>query len=148
MIELNTLLGFYPPQIADNAAFRKHILKEYVELLSLEYLSRSPFLPHLTFIGGTNLRLVQGIDRFSEDLDFDCKDMDADIYRRYTGGEAAQMKENLSLLLDAVGPERVTVRVPLIPGFNTPADQARSVDALKAMGVTCLDCFSYVMKEA
>lgn len=78
----------------------------------------------------------------------DCKDMDADIYRRYTGGEAAQMKENLSLLLDAVGPERVTVRVPLIPGFNTPADQARSVDALKALGVTCLDCFSYVMKEA
>ena len=78
----------------------------------------------------------------------DCKDMDADIYRRYTGGEAAQMKENLSLLLDAVGPERVTVRVPLIPGFNTPADQARSVDALKALGVTQLDCFTYTIKEA
>ena len=27
----------------------------------------------VVFIGGTNLRLVKGIDRFSEDLDFDCK---------------------------------------------------------------------------
>ena len=74
MIELSTLLGFYPPQIANNVAYHKHILKEYVELLSLEYLSRSPYIPHLAFIGGTNLRLVYGIDRFSEDLDFDCKD--------------------------------------------------------------------------
>lgn len=78
----------------------------------------------------------------------DCKDMDADIYRRYTGGEASLMRENLRFLLEAVGPERVTVRVPLIPDFNTPADQARSVEALKAMGVTRLDCFSYVIKEA
>ncbi|MCK9626641.1 MAG: nucleotidyl transferase AbiEii/AbiGii toxin family protein [Bacteroidales bacterium] len=29
----------------------------------------------MTFIGGTNLRFVKGIDRFSEDLDFDCKDL-------------------------------------------------------------------------
>ena len=27
----------------------------------------------MTFIEGTNLRLAKGIDRFSEDLDFDCK---------------------------------------------------------------------------
>ncbi len=27
----------------------------------------------MTFIGGTNLRLAKGIDRFSEDLGFDCK---------------------------------------------------------------------------
>ena len=74
MIELSTILGFYPPQITNNVAFHKHILKEYVELLSLEFLSRSPYVPQLAFIGGTNLRLVYGIDRFSEDLDFDCKD--------------------------------------------------------------------------
>ncbi|MFO7801920.1 MAG: nucleotidyl transferase AbiEii/AbiGii toxin family protein [Desulfovermiculus sp.] len=29
----------------------------------------------MTFIGGTNLRLTKGIDRFSEDLDFDCKNL-------------------------------------------------------------------------
>ncbi len=77
----------------------------------------------------------------------DCKDMNADIYRRYTGGDAALMKENLRLLLDAVGPERVTVRVPLIPQYSTSADQSRNVETLKGMGVTKLDCFEYVIKE-
>lgn len=77
----------------------------------------------------------------------DCKDMDADVYRRYTDGDAARMKANLRFLLDAAGPEHVIVRVPLIPDFNTPDDQARSVEALQAMGVTRLDVFSYVKQE-
>ena len=94
MIELSTLLGFYPPQIADNAAFRKQILKEYVELLSLEYLSRSPFVLHLAFIGGTNLRLVYGIDRFSEDLDFDCRDFSESQFMEMTDGLIAYLKMN------------------------------------------------------
>ena len=84
MIELSTILGFYPPQIANNVAFHKHILKEYVELLSLEYLSRSPYVPQLAFIDGTNLRLVYGIDRFSEDLDFDCKDFNENQFIEMT----------------------------------------------------------------
>ncbi len=77
----------------------------------------------------------------------DCKDMDAAIYRRYTGGDRALMRENLRLLLSLAGAERVTVRVPLIPDYNSPADQARSVEALRQMGVTKLDCFSYVVRE-
>ena len=64
MIDLSALLSFYPPQIASNAAFHKHVLKEYVELLALEQLMQSPFAPKLVFIGGTNLRLVYGIDLF------------------------------------------------------------------------------------
>lgn len=94
MIDLNTLLGFYPPHIAGNAAFRKHILKEYVELLSLEHLSRSPFVPHLAFIGGTNLRLVYGIDRFSEDLDFDCKDFSEAQFMEMTDGLIDYLRMN------------------------------------------------------
>ncbi len=77
----------------------------------------------------------------------DCKDMDGEIYRRYTGGDAALMKENLRFLLAAAGPERVTVRVPLIPGFNSAEDQARSAEELRAMGVREPELFSYVMKE-
>ena len=76
----------------------------------------------------------------------DCKDMDAEIYRRYTGGGAARMKENLRLLLETVGPERVLVRVPLIPEYNTEADRGRSVRELRAMGVTRLDVFDYVKR--
>ena len=85
----------------------------------------------------------------AEAVDFfivDCKDMDAEIYRRYTGGDGALMRDNLRYLLDAVGPERVLVRVPLIPQFNTPEDQARSADKLRAMGVAKLDLFDYVIR--
>ncbi len=72
MIDLAYIRGFFPPAIANNALSQKHILKEYIELMALEWLSRSAYSDKLTFIGGTNLRLIQGIDRFSEDLDFDC----------------------------------------------------------------------------
>ena len=77
----------------------------------------------------------------------DCKDMDAEIYRRYTGADGTRMKENLRLLLDRVGPEKLLVRVPLIPRFNTPEDQKRSAETLRAMGVERLDLFDYVIKE-
>lgn len=40
----------------------------------LDFLSTTRYTQKLSFIGGTNLRLVSGIDRFSEDMDFDCKD--------------------------------------------------------------------------
>ena len=84
MIDLTYIRGFYPPQMAQNANFQKHMLKEYVELLALDWLSQSPYSDQLTFIGGTNLRLVQGIDRFSEDLDFDCKDLTQEAFIRMT----------------------------------------------------------------
>ncbi|MBR0208650.1 MAG: radical SAM protein [Oscillospiraceae bacterium] len=77
----------------------------------------------------------------------DCKDMDGEIYRRYTGGDAALMRGNLRFLLDRAGPERVLVRVPLIPRYNTPEDQARSAAALREMGAARLELFEYVIKE-
>ena len=77
----------------------------------------------------------------------DCKDMNAAIYQRYTGGDASLMASNLRLLLDSVGPEKVLVRVPLIPDYNTPEDQSCSADMLRAMGVKKLDLFSYTIRE-
>ena len=77
----------------------------------------------------------------------DCKDMDGEIYRRYTGADNAPMRGNLRFLLESVGPERVLVRVPHIPQYNTPEDQRRSADALRAMGATRLDLFEYVIRE-
>ena len=41
MIDLMYIRGFYPPQIANNANFQKHLLKEYIECLALEWLSQS-----------------------------------------------------------------------------------------------------------
>ena len=73
----------------------------------------------------------------------DCKDIDHDTYRRYTGKENFQMLENLEWLLSAAGPERVVVRLPLIPGYNNEEARGRSRSHLAAMGVTQFDLFTY-----
>ena len=82
---------------------------------------------------------AQCIDRFY----VDCKDTDSDIYRRYTGRSNGLMLENLEKLVALVGPERIVVRVPLIPEFNTEADRDRSRARLEALGITQLDLFTY-----
>ena len=75
------------------------------------------------------------------DFIVDIKESDPDIYRAYTGGDARRAWDNLRLLLSLVGPEHVTVRVPLIPSFNTVADTDRTADRLAALGVTRLPKF-------
>ena len=76
----------------------------------------------------------------------DCKDLNPDTYSHYTGGDEGVMESNLRLLLDLVGPERVRVRVPRIPDYNTPEDQARSAEKLRTMGVTRIELFDYVIR--
>lgn len=75
MVYLEQIQSFLPAQIRNNPAHLKYMLKEYIQLMILDYLSNTPFVRKIVFIGGTNLRLVKGIDRFSEDLDFDCKQL-------------------------------------------------------------------------
>ena len=77
----------------------------------------------------------------------DCKDMDPAIYRRYTGGDGALMESNLRLLLSLVGPERIRVRVPRIPSYNTAEDQARSAARLRGMGLVDPELFDYVIRK-
>ncbi|MBI4272395.1 nucleotidyl transferase AbiEii/AbiGii toxin family protein [Candidatus Uhrbacteria bacterium] len=47
------------------------ILREYIQCELLTMLYELPQSNHLAFIGGTSLRLLHDLDRFSEDLDFD-----------------------------------------------------------------------------
>jgi predicted nucleotidyltransferase component of viral defense system len=75
MIQLELIKKYFPAEFSNNALFQKHMLKEYLQLLILDFLSGTPYIGKIVFIGGTNLRLVKGIDRFSEDLDFDCKEL-------------------------------------------------------------------------
>lgn len=84
MIDMNFVRGYFPPQMRDNALFDKHMLKEYLQLMILDFLSSTPYIRKMAFIGGTNLRLIKGIDRFSEDLDFDCKQMSRDEFVQMT----------------------------------------------------------------
>lgn len=75
MIDLNLIKNYFPEQIRNNVLLGKSMMQEYIQLSILDYLSTTQYIRKLIFIGGTNLRLVKGIDRFSEDLDFDCKEM-------------------------------------------------------------------------
>lgn len=45
-------------------------LKEIIQEIALLGLWRSKFFEHAAFYGGTALRILYGLDRFSEDLDF------------------------------------------------------------------------------
>lgn len=82
------------------------------------------------------------IDHFFVDI----KDMNPTIYHTYTGREAGDLRAKLAVLLSLVGPDRVTVRVPLIPGYNTEEDCDSSCATLRNMGFTFLDRFTYRVK--
>ena len=76
----------------------------------------------------------------------DCKDSDPKIYLAYTGKDNSTVIENLRFLISAVGAERITVRVPLIPDFNTDESRQKSVAFFKEMGIERFDLFNYRVK--
>ena len=120
-----------------------------------EPLLYSDFLQEFRGICGTDWHLCaetalnvpwENVARAADCIDhfyIDCKDTDPDIYLRYTGQDNARMLDNLRRLLEIADPERITVRVPLIPGFNTEEDQIRSRKLLQNMGVINFDLFTY-----
>ena len=93
-------------------------------------------------ISPENLRLAaKAVDRFFVDV----KETDPRIYRRYTGGDNSLVLQNLRLLADLAGADRVTVRLPLIPGCNTDRDRDASQALLEEWGFTRFDRFDYVI---
>ena len=60
---------------SDIQKFERDLLREYLQFLILEIIFSSNISTKLSFLGGTCLRIVHGIKRFSEDLDFDNKEL-------------------------------------------------------------------------
>ncbi len=54
-----------------------HALREILQEIALLGLWRSKFFEHAAFYGGTALRILHGLDRYSEDLDFSLLKPDA-----------------------------------------------------------------------
>lgn len=52
-------------------ANKRAILREYLQIKVLEIIYQAKVSKDLFFVGGTSLRLLRNLDRFSEDLDFD-----------------------------------------------------------------------------
>lgn len=50
---------------------KRAILREYLQVKILDSIYKEKLSLNLFFVGGTSLRLLHGLDRFSEDLDFD-----------------------------------------------------------------------------
>ena len=94
MIDIEYIRSFFPPAIARESRFDRYMLKEYLQLLILDHLATTPYINKVSFIGGTNLRLIQGIDRFSEDLDFDCKDLSEDEFMAMTDSVVLYLRQN------------------------------------------------------
>lgn len=64
---LRQMLDAYPCQTRDDYT---NALREILQQLALLGLWRSKFFEHAAFYGGTALRILHGLDRYSEDLDF------------------------------------------------------------------------------
>ena len=115
------------------AHFRNVIPKEWK--VNVETSLVVPFEKVKNAVGSVDMYIV------------DCKDMNPEIYRSYTGGDPDLMKNNLNFLLESVGSDNILVRVPKIPDFNTQQDQKKSAKLLQRMGVTNLNLFDYIIKK-
>ena len=70
MISLSEIQNHFPLKL-QNPSFYPYTLKEYFQYRMLDIIFSHKLGRKLSFIGGTSLRILYGIDRFSEDLDFD-----------------------------------------------------------------------------
>ncbi len=90
--------------------------------------------------------IVEEMNDYLDGFIVDIKDTNPDIYLDYTGKENPLVLKNLEWILLHGDPERIKVRVPHIPEYNTDEDVAKSVERLKAMGVVDIEEFTYVIR--
>lgn len=92
-------------------------------------------------------RRVEIAATFVDHFIVDIKDTNPAIYAAYTGKDGQPALDNLRWLIGAIGDERITVRLPLIDGYNSDADRDRSEALLKEMGITRFDRFEYLVRK-
>jgi predicted nucleotidyltransferase component of viral defense system len=57
-----------------DAGLKMNLLREYLQAFTLRSFHESKVFRCLSFVGGTALRFLHGLSRFSEDLDFSLED--------------------------------------------------------------------------
>ena len=85
-------------------------------------------------------RLLDVIDHYYIDI----KDINSSIYESYTSKSNQQVIENLKFLAQQNLADKITIRVPLIPGFITAVDQEKSIAFLKELGFMNFNRFTYL----
>ena len=77
------------------------------------------------------LQAVEAVAPFIDHYYIDVKDMNPDIYHRYTSRDNRHVLENLSWLASHDYCQKVTIRLPYIPDYNTGEDREKSREVLQ-----------------
>ena len=86
------------------------------------------------------VELLPYVDEYIVDI----KDMNPEIYERYTGRNNDLVKSNLKYLIEKGPSNNITCRIPLIPEYNDDQAQERSKEELTRMGIKKFDLFTYI----
>ncbi len=89
------------------------------------------------------MRNVRRILEVSDALIIDIKDMNPDIYLRYTSVDNSQVTANLKAIAEAGRASDCLVRIPLIQGYNTDDARRSSRVILEDLGFSKFDLFTY-----
>ena len=79
MLNINEIAQQYPDNVQK---FDKDLIREYLQYIILAIIYSHEIGSNLSFLGGTNLRIVHGLPRFSEDIDFDNKHLSLDEFHQ------------------------------------------------------------------
>lgn len=82
MIKFDEIKTFFPDDLRRSPAYFEFMLKEYFHYRMLDIIFSGEYASRLSFIGGTSLRILHNIRRFSEDLDFDCFQLSREEFTR------------------------------------------------------------------
>lgn len=83
--------------------------------------------------------LIDDIDEWIIDV----KDINPAIYREYTSKDNKIVIQNLRKLSSVIPVEKVIIRVPSIPGFNTYEDMDNSIAYIRNLGYSRINRFGY-----
>lgn len=119
---------------------RSDFIKTFTEIMNPEW--------KLTIETSLNVPLenVKAIASLVQMWYVDIKDMNPDIYKAYGCKENKQVVSNLQWLAANGYADKVIIRLPLIPEYNTDEDRQRSQQQLEKMGFTNFDKFNYIVR--
>ena len=112
----------------------------------VDFCKRRPMEWHIYIETSLNVerRALEAVAPFVDHYYIDVKDMNPDIYRRYTSRDNSRVLENLNWMAGHIDLTKVTIRLPHIPDYNTQDNIASSRRQLEAMGFRDFDCFDYI----
>lgn len=119
---------------------RSDFIKAFAEIMNPEW--------KLTIETSLNVLLenVKAIASLVQMWYVDIKDMNPDIYKAYGCKENKQVVGNLQWLAANGYADKVIIRLPLIPEYNTDEDRQQSQQQLEKMGFRNFDKFNYIVR--